>query len=81
MNCISILQHYKTLTNELQPIYGKNEATAMARLIIERVTGDEITKIFANPDLILTPDQQSLVRYYLSQLKLQKPIQYILGTT
>lgn len=81
MNCISIFQHYKTLTNELQPIYGKNEATAMARLIIERVTGDEITKIFANPDLILTPEQQSLVRYYLSQLKLQKPIQYILGTT
>ncbi|MDY0200647.1 MAG: peptide chain release factor N(5)-glutamine methyltransferase [Tenuifilaceae bacterium] len=81
MNRISIFQEYKTLTNELQPIYGKREATAMARLVIEQITGDEITQIFANLELTLTSDQQSLIQYYLSQLKLQKPIQYILGKT
>ena len=81
MNCISIFQQYKTLTIELQPIYGKHEATAMARLVIEQVTGVEITKIFASPSLPLTFEQQSLIQYYLSELKLQKPIQYILGKT
>ena len=81
MNSISTFQQYKILTNELQPIYGKHEASALARLVIEHITGDEITKIFVNPALSLTFNQHSLVQYYLSQLKLQKPIQYILGTT
>jgi release factor glutamine methyltransferase len=77
----SILQKYKLIRNELSAIYPISEAQAIARIAVESVTKIKIHEVLANPELKLTPEDNSRLDYYISELKLQKPLQYILGTT
>lgn len=81
MNTISILQKYKSICNTLTEIYGMSEAQAMARILIEKVTGINAHEALANPNLLLSVSQVLLIDTYIAELKLQKPIQYILGET
>jgi release factor glutamine methyltransferase len=74
-----ILQKYKTVTNDLIQHFPPEEARAMARIIVEKVTSTPIHSILANPYLGLGQAHESEIDIYVSQLKLQKPIQYILG--
>ncbi len=75
----SVLQVYKMLWDELTPLYQTIEAQAMARILIERVTSKRFHDTIASPEIILHDDQIAELNQYISQLKLQKPIQYILG--
>lgn len=77
----SILQKYKLIRNELSAIYSTSEAQAIARIAVESVTKTTIHEALVNPELTLTPEANSRLDYYISELKLQKPLQYILGTT
>lgn len=81
MQTPSILQKYKESVTILTSIYNLNEARTLARLISERVTGMSINEILVNPQLLLSPSQVLLLDTYIAQLKLHKPIQYILGKT
>lgn len=77
----SILLRYKSICNELEPIYPLSEAKAIARMAIESVSNKKIHDAIANPQLTLSDGEITQLEYYISQLKLQKPIQYILGNT
>jgi release factor glutamine methyltransferase len=81
MDTISILQKYKSICNTLAKTNGKIEAQAMARLVIEKVTGIKAFDALSNPNLLLSISQNLLIDAYVAELKLQKPIQYILGET
>lgn len=81
MDTISILQKYKSICNTLEEIHGLNEAQAMGRILIEKVTGIKAHDAIANPNLLLSISQNLLLNTYVEELKLQKPIQYILGET
>lgn len=77
----SILQKYRLMCNELSAIYSTSEAQAIARVAVESVTNVKIHDAIVNPELTLTNHDSSKLDYYISELKLQKPLQYILGTT
>jgi release factor glutamine methyltransferase len=81
MDTISILQKYKSICNSLSKTNEKVEAQAMARLIIEKVTGIKAFDALSNPNLLLSISQNLLIDAYVAELKLQKPIQYTLGET
>lgn len=81
MQAQSILNNYKQNVNSLKSIYPLAEAQAMVRLLIEKVTGIKAHDALANPYLLLSISQASLIDAYIEELKLQKPIQYILGET
>lgn len=81
MQTPSILQKYKESVTILASNYNLNEARTLARLIAERVTGMGINEILINPQLLLSPSQVLLLDTYIDELKLHKPIQYILGET
>lgn len=75
----SVLQVYKMIWDELSPLYQATEAQAMARILIEKVTGKRFHDTIVTPNIILHDDKIVELKQYISQLKLQKPIQYILG--
>lgn len=77
----SVLQIYKMLWDELSPLYQAIEAQAMARILIEKVTGTRFHDTIATPNTIMHDDKIVELKQYISLLKLQKPIQYILGET
>lgn len=81
MQAQSILLKYKQGVNSLKNIYPLAEAQAMARLLIEKVTGIQIHDALTSPNLLLSISQETLIDAYIKELKLQKPIQYILGET
>lgn len=81
MTSSNLLQKYRSLCKELEPIYQSNESQALVRIIIERVIGMKAHDALASPNLKLTHEQISELERYVSELKLQKPIQYILGET
>ena len=81
MDTISVVQKYKSICNSLGKIFGKIEAQAMARILIEKVTGIKAYEALANSSLLLSVSQVLLIDSYVEELKLQKPIQYILGET
>ncbi|HOP05245.1 MAG TPA: peptide chain release factor N(5)-glutamine methyltransferase [Tenuifilaceae bacterium] len=70
---------YRKLVNELETIYSRNESQSLARLIIEKVLGLQPHQILINRSINLEKNQEEQILYYLEQLKLQKPIQYLLG--
>ena len=53
----------------------------MGRILIEKVTGIRAHDALSNPNLLLSISQILLIDTYVAELKLQKPIQYILGET
>jgi release factor glutamine methyltransferase len=81
MGSKSLFKTYKTLCNDLQTVYSSSEAQSLARILVERISGVNAHSALADKNIMLTDKQMSQMQFYLSQLKLQKPIQYILGTT
>ncbi|MDD3892966.1 MAG: peptide chain release factor N(5)-glutamine methyltransferase [Bacteroidales bacterium] len=81
MQAQSILFKYKQGVNSLKETYPLAEAQAMARLLIEKVTGIKVHDVLASPNLLLSISQETLIDAYIKELKLQKPIQYVLGET
>ncbi|MFS4457088.1 peptide chain release factor N(5)-glutamine methyltransferase [Maribacter sp. 2304DJ31-5] len=65
---------------ELDVIYGQEETASFFYLLIAHYFNLERFILVVQPDYIITKEQESLIFEALSQLKEEKPIQYIMGT-
>ncbi|MCD2259285.1 peptide chain release factor N(5)-glutamine methyltransferase [Psychroserpens luteolus] len=66
---------------ELDVIYGKNEVDAFFNLVIGHYLKLDRVHLLMEPDYSITKIEEQPLFETLSQLKLEKPIQYILGET
>lgn len=73
------LNHF--LRRELLRIHPPEEADALVRMIINETTGYSRSHLLSRPETPLTPRHWSKVKDILSELKLRKPLQYILSKT
>lgn len=55
------------------------EIQSLQKIIFEKKLGLPLHKIYLNPSAIINPQDAEIIIDIVSQLKLQKPIQYILG--
>lgn len=65
---------------ELDGIYGKEEVSSFFYLLIEHYYKLERFVLAVQPNLVLAKQEQALIFEALSELKLEKPVQHILGT-
>ena len=66
---------------ELDLIYGKNEVDSFFNLLIEFHFNLKRIQLIVDPNYLLDNQQEQLMFEALSKLKLQKPIQQIIGET
>lgn len=64
---------------ELDEIYGKDEVNSFFFMLTETYFGLERFALALDPDFVITKEQETPMFSALSELKLQKPIQHILG--
>ncbi len=77
-----LLQEIKNIYHqELAILYGKEEVASFFYLVIEHYLKLERFVLALQPDLIVSKEEEQPLFVALSKLKLQEPIQYILGTT
>ncbi len=70
----------RKLTDELEPLYGRNEAKSISFLLIENIFGWYKTYIIAGEPLeSFSNSIFSKLEAYMERLKNHEPIQYILG--
>jgi len=72
---------YRKLVNDLSPIWGENEARAIASIVLEQLTGLTYHCLITRPQFDITAQQQDELQNYRYQLLQHKPIQYVLGHT
>ncbi len=70
---------YRKLVNDLSPIWGENEARAIASIVLEKLTGLTYHRLITRPQFEITAQQQDELQNYRYQLLQHKPIQYVLG--
>lgn len=66
---------------ELDSLYGKEEVASFFYLLIEHYIQLERFILALQPNVVIEKAQETLIFSALGQLKLEKPIQYILGAT
>ncbi|MCH2196064.1 peptide chain release factor N(5)-glutamine methyltransferase [Kordia sp.] len=64
---------------ELDEIYGKNEVDSFFFMLTEDYFGIERFTLALDPDIVITKEQETSIFSALSELRLEKPIQHILG--
>ncbi|MDO6605463.1 peptide chain release factor N(5)-glutamine methyltransferase [Arenibacter palladensis] len=64
---------------ELDPLFPKEEVDSFFYLVIDHYLGLERFVLAMQPNLVVSKDNEEPLFYALSQLKLERPIQYILG--
>ncbi|MCM4163521.1 MULTISPECIES: peptide chain release factor N(5)-glutamine methyltransferase [unclassified Arenibacter] len=64
---------------ELDPIFPKEEVDSFFYLVIDHYLGLERFVLAMQPKLMVPKEEEEPLFYALSQLKLERPIQYILG--
>ncbi|WP_420573108.1 peptide chain release factor N(5)-glutamine methyltransferase [Kordia sp.] len=64
---------------ELDEIYGKNEVDSFFFMLAEDYFGIERFALVLDPEFVITKEQETPMFKALSELKLEKPIQHILG--
>ncbi|NVO09643.1 MAG: peptide chain release factor N(5)-glutamine methyltransferase [Bacteroidales bacterium] len=63
----------------LRDEFPSQEIQSLQKIIFEKKLGLPLHKIYLNPSVIINPQDAEIIIDIVSQLKLQKPIQYILG--
>ena len=66
--------------SELDAIYGKEEVNSFFYLLIEHYFDLERFILAIQPELVIDKEQETVIFQALSELKLEKPIQHIIGT-
>ena len=66
---------------ELDERYGAQEVSSFFYLLIAHYLGLEKFVLALTPDLVITKDQETLLFYALSELKLDIPVQHVIGET
>lgn len=69
------------ITEQLEIIYEKSEAKAIARALMSHVTGKNLTQLLTNPQLSLTENQLRDINEIIARLTEGEPMQYILKST
>lgn len=67
--------------NELDAIYGKDEVDSFFYILTEEFLNMRRLEHSLQPNFMITNDEEQLFYATLSKLKLEQPIQYILGKT
>lgn len=67
------------IKSELKNLYPDNETTSLSYIILEELLNTNKTKIISNKEKEISSDTFQNINHIISQLKLFKPIQYILG--
>ena len=76
------IKNYKTqFIQELSPIYDAGEAESFFYLILEEKNQLKRIDLALNPDLTFSDEEIQLWNSILEQLKLEIPVQYLLGKT
>lgn len=66
---------------ELDAIYGLDEVNSFFYLLIEHYFDLERFVLAMQPELLIDKEQETIIFQALSELKLEKPIQHIIGTS
>lgn len=66
---------------ELDEIYGKNEVNSFFNLVLEHYLKLSRIHLVLEPDYVVTKTEEQPLFKALSRLKLEEPIQYIIGET
>jgi len=72
------IEHIK---KELKDIYSESEIRTISNAIISKITGMSYTEIILNKNTIFSEEQRNLLDSFISALKKNIPLQYILGQT
>ncbi len=75
----TVIDLYHEIEKQLKGIYPSQEIQSLQNLIFENKIGLALHQIILNPNLIIKSGEVEAILNIVSQLKLQKPIQYILG--
>ena len=67
------------LRQELQPLYGDNESTIMAAMVMEHVTGMETSAQRQAAGDMLSADQELLWQQCRKRLLQHEPVQYVIN--
>ena len=77
-----LLKNYKDIfKQELLPIYDEQEIDSFFYIILEKLNGLKRIDLALNPEMIMDGTHLKQWKNIVSELKKQKPIQYILGET
>lgn len=79
MEKITILSLYNEVAQQLKKAFTLQEIQSLQRLIFEKKLGLALHEIYLNPNAPTKSEDAEEIFRIVSQLKLQKPIQYILG--
>ncbi len=64
---------------ELDPLFPKEEVDSFFYLVIDHYLGLERFVLAVQPNLVVSKENEEPLFYALAQLKLERPVQYILG--
>jgi release factor glutamine methyltransferase len=78
---MKITQFRPYFINQVAPFFDKEEAESFFYLIIENFRNLKRVDLVMQPDLFFSEPELIQLEQVIAELKLQKPIQYILGTT
>jgi release factor glutamine methyltransferase len=79
MENYTVLSLFQEVANLLKNDFPSQEVQSLQKLIFEKKLGLPLHKIYLNPTLPIKSEDAEIIFNIVSQLKLQKPIQYILG--
>jgi release factor glutamine methyltransferase len=81
MEGYTVINLYKEIAVRLRSEYSDQEAQSLQKLILEKKLGLPLHELYLDPDKpVLNADAESILSI-VSELKIQKPIQYLLGET
>ena len=78
---MSIKQIKELFFNELTAVFDKIEAESIFYILLEEIHNMKRIDLALAPDFELNTEQTSRWEFYIKELQLKKPIQYILGKT
>ena len=76
------INHFKSeFLNQLSKFYDKDENESFFFMILKSLKGLSRVDLALNPDLEFSEKELEQIEFYLSELKNNKPIQYLIGKT
>jgi len=70
---------YRNFIQQLQKIYSTHEASNITAMCFEKVMSITKSDVIKNPEFNLSESHHQILETYLSELLLNKPVQYVLG--